>query len=210
MGAGIYLGWVSWFGLEGFIKVMHAQAVRFRGFNAFQLMSGVPRLLDIIDLNGVLIAGWFCAIVQVMRPRISPLMLIVPVYMLAFTFFAGDVMFGWYTLSLFPWLALALAVTTAQVYRRPRMGPALAWMLLLLPYCFQTLFLGRNAIMMDLRYSYVFVVAALLMCFALPRARYTQIIRLAMIAIIALVFVREIYEVTFERTDRFTDQDRYF
>jgi hypothetical protein len=207
LGALLYFGWISWFGLDGFLRIMAAQAARFRGFNAFQLVSGVPRLLDQVDFNGVIIAAWFCAIVQVMRPRTSPLMLIVPVYMLAFTFFAGDVMFGWYSLSLFPWLALALAVTTAQVYRRPRMGPVIGWMLLLLPYCFQTLFYGHSGSMMGLRYSYVAAVAALVVCFALSPGRYARVIRAAMIAVLALVFLREVSEVLFERTDRTPDPD---
>ena len=32
---------------------------------------------------------------------------------------AGDVLFGWYSAPLFPWLAIALGLTTSQVWQRP-------------------------------------------------------------------------------------------
>jgi hypothetical protein len=210
LGGVIYLGWILWFGLDTFMAIMGAQADRFRGFNAFQLTSGIPRLLDIRDLNGLLIAAWFCALVQVLRPRASPLMLVVPVYMLAFTFFAGDVIFGWYALPLFPWLALALALTTVQVYRRPHMAMTVGWMLLLLPHAFQTLFMGGDFKAMPLRYGFVAAVALVLFAYALPRRHTVRAVRTAMVVIFSLVLLREVREVMHQRKDRVTDQDKYF
>lgn len=210
LGAALYLGWALWFGFDNFISVMQAQAVRFRGFNAFQLISGAPRLIDLIDLNGILLAGWFCALIQVMQPRVSPVMIVLPVYALAFTFFAGDALFGWYSVPMHPWLALAVAVTTIQVYRRPRMAPVLGWMLLFLPWCVQGLYIGRLELRDSLRFGYMIAVAATVFLFALPRPQMIRAARLSMVTILALVLVREVYEVSFKREDRPADQERYF
>lgn len=209
IGAALYFAWVCWFGLADFVAVMGSQADRFRGFNAFQLLSGVPRLLDVRDLNGVVIAGWFCVLAQALRPGAKAVMLVLPVYVMAFTFFAGDVLFGWYSLPMFPFLALALGLTTQQVWRRPHAVPAMAWLLLFLPHCFQTIFVSRFDLKEPLRYSFVAVLAVLVFAYALPRPRAIRVFRMAMIPILALVLMREVYEVTNQRRDRITDQEKY-
>jgi hypothetical protein len=205
----LYLAWITWYGLPDFIAVMKSQSNRFRGFNAFQLISGIPRILEMPDLNGVIIAGWFCLIAQLLRPRTSPLMVIAPVYMLAFTFFAGDFLFGWYSAPLYPWLSLALAVTTAQVFRRPRSPMMVAWLLLFLPHAFQTMYIARYDLETVLRYAYVATVAALLVTFGFHSTRSRSILRIAIIAILAVVLMREVYEIVYQRTDRLTDKEKY-
>lgn len=210
VGGAVYLGWVSYFGLDGFIRVMQAQAARFRGFNAFHLITGTPRLLDQIDLNGVLVAGWFCALAQVLRPRIHPLMLILPVYLLAFTFFVGDVVYGWYSIPMYPWLALAVALTTAQVYRRPEMGMTLGWLVLFLPWAFQTVYLSDASWGVQFRLPYVGLVALLLGALALPVGQRVRIVRVAIGLILALTLFRESLYVNNVPSHRPTDQSRYF
>lgn len=209
IGIAVYLGWICWFGMPGFLDVMKSQADRFRGFNAFQLMSGVPRLLDVQDLNGVLIAAWFCLVVQAMRPRASPLFVIAPVYTLAFTFFAGDFLFGWYSLPLFPWLAMALGLTTAQVYARPPSTMMIAWFLLLLPHAFQTIYIARYDLQTPLRIAYMLVVAGLIFSFLLPKVRAQKVFRMAILIIVAVVLLREVYEVVNRRADRLRDDEKY-
>ncbi len=209
VGISIYLAWLAYYGLPEFISVMSSQTSRFRGFNAFQLMSGVPRLLHERDLNGLVIAGWFCLVVQALRPGASPLTVIGAVYAMAFTFFAGDVLFGWYSAPLFPWLALALGLTTVQVWQRPTGPMMIAWLLLFLPHAFQTLYIAHYELEQVLRYIFAAVVAGLLFTMALPRPRAQSILRMAIIAILAVVLMRETYEVTNQRTDRISDQEKY-
>jgi len=209
LGSVIYIAWLSWYGIDGFIAAMGSQADRFRGFNAFFLSSGVPRLLDVRDLNGMIIAGWFCVIAQVLRPGVAPILLIPVAYMLAFTFFAGDVLFGWYGLSMFPWLAMAIAVTTAQVFTTPLTKMTLAWLLLFLPYAFQSIYITHYGQAMPLRYAYVASVALLIFSMAMKPGVAQRIIRVAMITILTAVMLREGYEVIGQRAERVTDQEKY-
>lgn len=209
LGIILYLGWLAHYGLQEFLAVMGSQTSRFRGFNAFQLMSGVPRLLAERDLNGVVIAGWFCLVAQALRSSAPAFVVIGPVYVLAFTFFAGDVLFGWYTLPVLPWLAAALGVTTLQVWRRPVSAMMLAWLLLLLPHAFQTLYIAHYELEQPLRYVYVLVTGGLIMAMLLPQAKAEKVLRMAMIAIVAVVLMREGYEVSNQRTDRISDQEKY-
>jgi len=199
LGGSLFLAWNFWLGFEEFLSVMQSQAGRFRGFNAFQIMSGTPKIVDTVDLNFVVIAGWFCALAQVLRRQTSPLFFIIPVYMITFTFFAGDVIFGWYALPLLPWLAMAIAATTCQVYRRPRTGPTLGWMLLFLPAAFQAFYLARPESAMALRYGYAAAAALLIFAYLLPQNRSRHLIRVAMVIILGLIFLREVYDITSDR-----------
>lgn len=208
-GVALYIGWIGYFGFDAFVATMASQSGRFRGFNAFQLMSGVPRLLAVMDLNGIIIAGWFCMLVQALRNGASPLTAIGPVYVLAFTFFAGDFLFGWYVAPLYPLFALALGLTTVQVFREPRSTQMAAWLLLMLPHAFQTLYIARYDLETVLRYTHAVVVAVLVLAFFFKQPRSEKVLRVALIAILAVVYMREVYEVVNQRTDRLTDQEKY-
>ncbi len=210
LGLVLYLAWLAWYGLPEFLSVMKSQSNRFRGFNAFQRMSGVPKLLDVHDLNGVIMAGWFCMLAQALHKGARPLTVAGPAYVLAFTFFAGDVLFGWYTLPLYPWLALGLGITTAQVYYRPRSPMMVAWLLLFLPHAFQTIYIAHYELETVLRYAFIVVTAGLLFAFLLKPNRSRSVLRMAIIGIVAAVLMREVYEVTNQRTDRLTDTEKYF
>ena len=206
----IYLAWIGWYGFPEFLSLMKSQSNRFRGFNAFQRMSGVPNLLDVHDLNGVVMAGWFCMIAQALRRGARPVTVIGPAYILAFTFFAGDVLFGWYAIPFYPWFAIGLGVTTAQVFSRPRSTLMIAWLLLFLPHAFQTIYIAHYELETVLRYVFVATVAGLLFAYLLSPNKSRSVLRVAVVAIVAVVLMREVYEVTNQRTDRLTDTVKYF
>jgi len=210
-GAGLvlYVGWLAYYGLSDFVAAIQTQSGRFRGFNAFQLWSGLPRLMAEFDLNGVVIAGWFCLLAQALQPGARAIMAIAPAYTLAFTFFAGDMLFGWYSAPMYPWLAVALGLTTWQVYKDPRSPMMVAWLLLFLPHAFQTLYIARYDLETVLRFAFVGCTAVLIGALALPAIRGAKVLRVAMIAVLAVVFMREVYEVTNQRTDRLTDAEKY-
>jgi len=206
---GLYLVDNYCMGWDIFVATMESQGKRFRGFNALLQMSGTPRLLSEYDYNGPIMLAWVCMFLQGLRSKSAVVWAAPWAYMLAFTVFAGDILFGWYSIPLYPYLCIALAATVVQVWENPlKIGfvVLIAW---LLPNTFQTLLIAHFELTPALRGVFVLVSAFCLLAPMLPRPKAVKVLQGALACMIFLTMTREFYEVKHMRTDRISDAEKY-
>lgn len=108
---GVLEGW------QPFLSCLRLQSGRFEGFWALQTLITRMKIVHDNQLSAVLFAGWIGAFALLMMRNVGPMASALPVYLLAFAFFApASAIYGWHAVPMYPFLCMALAVITRTAF----------------------------------------------------------------------------------------------